>query len=148
VIAESTRKWNVHNVLQYSAYNTAVGQTSCSTSLRSVVDLCLTFSFLNIKHVRSKVSDYFSKKSMGEMERNLATDGATFAYHVCMHNQSFRSMDCTSKIIRKLYDKKFTCGQKMTQAIIVSVLATYAMAVFRDFFNSFISNQNYSDSIS
>lgn len=82
--------------------------------------------------VSSKVSDYFSKKAMGEMERNLAADDATFAYHVCMHNQSFRSMDCTSKIIRKLYDKKFTCGQKKTQAIIVSVLAPYAMAVFRN----------------
>jgi hypothetical protein len=47
----------------------------------------------------SKVPDYFSKKSMFEMERNLAADEATFAYHVCMHNQSFRSMDCTLKII-------------------------------------------------
>jgi hypothetical protein len=71
------------------------------------------------------VSDYFSKKSMGEMERNLAVDVATFAYHVCMHNQSSRSMDCKSKIIQKLYDKKFTCGQKKTQAIIVRVLAPY-----------------------
>jgi hypothetical protein len=69
---------------------------------------------------------------MGEMERKFAADEATFAYHVCMHNQSFRSMDCTSKIIWKLYDKKLTCGQKKTQAIIVSVLAPYAMAVFRN----------------
>jgi hypothetical protein len=60
--------------------------------------------------VSSKVSDYFSKKSIDEMEINLAAYEATFAYHVCMHNQSFRSMDCTSKIIWKLYDKKFTCG--------------------------------------
>jgi hypothetical protein len=82
--------------------------------------------------VSSKLSDCFSKKSMGEMERNLASDEATFAYHVCVHNQSFRSMDCTSKIIRKLYDKRFTCGQKKTQAIIVSVLAPFAMAVFRN----------------
>jgi hypothetical protein len=69
---------------------------------------------------------------MGEMQRNLAADEATFAYHVCMHNQSFRSMDCTSKIIRKLYDKTFTCSRKKAQAIIVSVLAPYAMAVFRN----------------
>jgi uncharacterized membrane protein len=82
--------------------------------------------------VSSKVSDYFSKKSIGEMEINLAADKATFEYHVCMHNQSFRSMNCTSKIIRKLYDKKFTCGQKKTQAVVVSVLAPYAMAVFRN----------------
>jgi hypothetical protein len=60
---------------------------------------------------------------MGEVERNLAADEATFACHVCMHNQSFRSMDCMLKIIRKLYDKKFTCSQKKIQAIIVSVLA-------------------------
>jgi hypothetical protein len=26
---------------------------------------------------------------MGEVERNLAADEATFLYHVCMHNQSF-----------------------------------------------------------
>jgi hypothetical protein len=66
------------------------------------------------------------------MERNLAADEATFVYHVCMHNQSFRSLDCTSKIVRKVYDKKFTCSQKKTQAIIVNVLAPYAMAVFRN----------------
>jgi hypothetical protein len=41
-------------------------------------------------------------------------------------------MDCTLKIIRKLYDKKLTCGQKKTQAIIVCVLAPYALAVFRN----------------
>jgi hypothetical protein len=34
--------------------------------------------------VSSKVSDYFSKKTVAEMERNLAADEATFAYHVCM----------------------------------------------------------------
>jgi uncharacterized protein YjhX (UPF0386 family) len=82
--------------------------------------------------VSSKVSDYFSKKSMGEMERNLAADETTIAYHVCMHKQSFRSMDCTLKIIRKLYDKKFAFSQKETQAIIVSILEPYAMAVFRN----------------
>jgi hypothetical protein len=47
--------------------------------------------------VSSKVSEYFSKKSVGEMERNLAADEATFAYHVCMHNQSFRSMAACRK---------------------------------------------------
>jgi hypothetical protein len=69
---------------------------------------------------------------MGELERNFAADEATFVYHVCMHNQSFRSMDCTSKTIRKLCDKKFTCSHKKTQAIIVSILAPYAMSVFRN----------------
>jgi hypothetical protein len=69
---------------------------------------------------------------MGEMERNLAADEATFAYHVCMHNQSFCLMDCMSKIVQKLYDKKFTCGQKKTQPIIMIVLTPYAMAVFRN----------------
>jgi hypothetical protein len=78
------------------------------------------------------VSDYFFKKLMGELERNLAADEATFVYHVCMHNQSFRSMDCTSKIIRRLCGKKFTCGQNKTHATIVNVLAPYAMAIFRN----------------
>jgi hypothetical protein len=99
-----------------------------------------------------QVSDYFSKKSVCEIERNLAADEATFAYHVCMHNQSFRSMDCTLKIIRKRYDKKFTCRQKKTRGIIVSVLALYAMTVFRNEFEkanyvtcSFIIGKFYID---
>jgi hypothetical protein len=50
-----------------------------------------------------------------------------------MHAQpEFPFNGCMSKIIQKLYDKKFTCGQKKTQAIIESVLAPYAIAVFRN----------------
>jgi hypothetical protein len=42
-------------------------------------------------NVNSKGSDYLSKKSMGEMERNLAVDDATFAImYACTTRVSVR----------------------------------------------------------
>jgi hypothetical protein len=39
------------------------------------------------------------------------------------HNKSFQSMVCTSTIIRKLFEPKFTCAQTKVRATVVNVLA-------------------------
>jgi hypothetical protein len=50
-------------------------------------------------------------KTTGDKELNLAAKEGTFAFYTVTHNQSFQSMDCTSTVIWKLFDPKFTCAQ-------------------------------------
>ena len=62
-------------------------------------------------------------KSISDMERQLAEQEATFAYHSAMHNHNFRSMDCTMTIV-KIFNEKFTCSQTKCKSIITNITAT------------------------
>jgi len=50
-----------------------------------------------------------------------------FAFHTIVHNHSFRSMDCTTILIKKLHDKKFSCARTKCESIILNILAPFAM---------------------
>jgi hypothetical protein len=43
------------------------------------------------------------------------------------HNHSFRSMGCTSSVIRRLHEEKFSCGRRKCESIVINVLAPFAM---------------------
>ena len=60
-----------------------------------------------------------SKKS----ELDLAAKEATFAYHTARHDISFRSTDCTSKLISKLFDAKYTSARTKSTAIATNIIA-------------------------
>ena len=53
----------------------------------------------------------------------LAAKAATFAYHTATHGQTFRSSDCASKLVSKLFEPKFSLGKTMCEAIVVRVIA-------------------------
>lgn len=73
-----------------------------------------------------KVSNFFSKVVPDKNDLELAAREATFSYHTVIHNHSFRSMTCTSDLIRQtLNDKKFTCAKTKTKEIIVNVISPY-----------------------
>lgn len=40
-------------------------------------------------------------------------------------------MDCTSQLVRKLYEKKFTYGRTKTKSIITNVFLPYALNVLK-----------------
>lgn len=69
-------------------------------------------------HKFQKVSDYFDTKTFNENQIHLAANEGFCAYHLCKYNHSIRSMDCTSQLIRKLYDKWFACEKTKTAKII------------------------------
>lgn len=73
------------------------------------------------------LTNFFRKKKLGDKEKELAAQEATFVYHTVKHNQSFQSMDCTSILLQKFSDKKFTCKQTKCQVIAVKVLAPQAI---------------------
>jgi hypothetical protein len=49
---------------------------------------------------------------MSEMEKQFlqAAQEGTFAYYIAVNNHSFKSMDCTTIIVRKLFNDEFTCS--------------------------------------
>lgn len=72
------------------------------------------------------VTTFFKKVDPSQEEYDLAVQEAVFAYHTLRHNHSFRSMDCTAQLTRKLYESKFTCARTKCDAIVSNVLAPWA----------------------
>uniref|UniRef100_A0A1Y1LKR0 Uncharacterized protein n=1 Tax=Photinus pyralis TaxID=7054 RepID=A0A1Y1LKR0_PHOPY len=74
----------------------------------------------------SQVTNYFRREEFGSSEKKIALSEAVFSFHTVVHNQTFRSMDCTTKIIQHLFEKKFACRRTKTEAIIKKVIAPFA----------------------
>ena len=66
----------------------------------------------------STIDNFFRKTEFGLKEQELAAAEAIFSFHAVKHNQSFRSMDCTTKLVQKIYEKKFTRKRTKCEAII------------------------------
>jgi hypothetical protein len=76
------------------------------------------------KSSNNSISNYLSTKNISEMDKqlSLAAQEATSAYHTAMHNHSSKSMDCTTAIVIKLFNDKFTCSQIKCRGIITNVI--------------------------
>ena len=70
---------------------------------------------------------YYKKKEPSTTEYELATQEGSFAYHTIQHNHSFRSMDCSSSMIRNFYQQKFTFARTKCEAIVKNVFAPWAL---------------------
>ena len=70
---------------------------------------------------------YYKKKEPSTTEYELATQEGSFAYHTIQHNHSFRSMDCSSSMIRNFYQQKFTCARTKCEAIVKNAFAPWAL---------------------
>ena len=53
----------------------------------------------------SRVTNFFKAASFDE-STILAAKEATFAYHTAIYGQSFKSSDCSSKLVSKLFGPK------------------------------------------
>jgi len=76
---------------QIKNHITSLKHTKCSSSASS----------------SSKVSKYCTNLTPGSKELELAAQEGLLAYHTLKHGHSFRSMDCTSKILKDIHDKIF-----------------------------------------
>jgi hypothetical protein len=72
-----------------------------------------------------KVTFYFTKETITDERKHIAAEEGLFAFHTI--NYSLRSMDCTSSVIRRLHEEKFSCGQTKCESIVVNVLAPFTM---------------------
>lgn len=74
----------------------------------------------------SKVTTFFQSAFVGDQNLARAAKEATFAYHTVNHNLSFNSNACSSKLVSKFYDQKFSLGKTKSEAIVVGVIAPFA----------------------
>lgn len=84
----------------------------------------------------SSMTSYFKKKQFEDAERKLAAAEGLWAYHTVMHNHSFRSMDCTCKLIKACFNTKFTCSRTKCEAIISDVFVPYANQLLEEDLNA------------
>jgi uncharacterized membrane protein len=70
-----------------------------------------------------KIISYFTKETVTDEDKYISAEGGLFAFHTIKHNQSFRSMNCTSSSI-KLHVQKCSCDRTNCGAV---VLAPFAM---------------------
>jgi hypothetical protein len=70
---------------------------------------------------------YFTKETITDECKHTAAEGGLFAFHTIKHNHSFWLMDCTSSVIRRLHEEKFSCGQTRCESTVVNVLAPFTM---------------------
>uniref|UniRef100_A0A8B9KYY9 DUF4371 domain-containing protein n=1 Tax=Astyanax mexicanus TaxID=7994 RepID=A0A8B9KYY9_ASTMX len=80
---------------------------------------------------KAEVTDFFVTQS--DSVAVTAAEGS-FAFHTVKHHESYRSMDCTSGLLRKAFTdsptaQKFSCARTKTEAIINSVIAQHSVDV-------------------
>lgn len=75
----------------------------------------------------NSLNKFFKNTTLGNNEVELAAAEGALAFHTVNHNQSFRSTDCTSKLIQKIFDPKLSCARTKSEAIIVNVLAPHVL---------------------
>ncbi|XP_025410915.1 uncharacterized protein LOC112683919 [Sipha flava] len=80
----------------------------------------------------NKVTNFFTNVQSTNESKRIAAEEGLFAYHTIIHNHSFRSMDCTTSIIKKIYEKKFSCARTKCESIIVNVIAPFAIQQMLD----------------
>ncbi|ODM88006.1 putative zinc finger protein, partial [Orchesella cincta] len=79
-----------------------------------------------------QITSFYSKNQPEAQDLELAAREGVFAFHTVLHNHSFRSMDCTAKIIQEMYDKKFNCSRTKCEAIAVKVLSPFVLESIRN----------------
>ncbi|XP_071038982.1 uncharacterized protein [Parasteatoda tepidariorum] len=95
----------------------------------AIADHILTIKHKEALAAKTKtksVKQFFRKLEPSKEEFDLATYEGTLAFHTIRHNQSFRSMDCTSNLQKKFVDKKFSCARTKCEAIAVNVFSPWA----------------------
>ncbi|CAG9829703.1 unnamed protein product [Diabrotica balteata] len=82
----------------------------------------------NANSKSSKLEIFVKEENLGSASMLIAVKEGTFAYHTIKQLQSFRSLDCTSKLIVRMFEPKFAAARTKTEAIIENVLAQEAQS--------------------
>ena len=77
----------------------------------------------------SRVTNFF--KAASNESLLLAAKEVTFGYHTAIHGQSFKSSDCTSKIVSKLFKPEFALRRIKCEAVLTNCIAPMIAAELR-----------------
>ncbi|CAL8068026.1 unnamed protein product [Orchesella dallaii] len=86
-----------------------------------------------------QISNFFANLKPEKEEFDLATREGTIAYHTVLHDHSFNSVTCTSKLLKTFYDKKISCAKTKCEKIVTKVLSVAAIDLVREE----VANINY-----
>jgi len=78
-----------------------------------------------------QIKSFFKSEMFLDREKSLALKEASWSYHLVQHNHSFRSNDCTSKLIKKCFDEQYSCARTKTEAIIFNVFSPYSVKLLK-----------------
>lgn len=91
-----------------------------------------------------KIGDFFTNKTADASTDALLirAQELTFAFHSGKHRISLRTAECTSGLITKLFNKKFSGGRTKTSALILKVSRRFKLyfskkLLLKNFFRSF-----------
>jgi hypothetical protein len=73
------------------------------------------------------MTNYFCKLEPSKAEYDMAVHEGTCAYHTVVHNHSFRSMDFTATLQKKISNKKFSCARTKCESVVTNVYAHWAL---------------------
>ena len=65
----------------------------------------------------------FFKAASSDNSLLLASKEATFAYHTAIYGQFFKSSDCISKLLSKVYEPKFVLRRTKCEAVLTTYIA-------------------------
>jgi hypothetical protein len=83
-------------------------------------------SAVDTQSSNTKVSTFFKSIVPDKNDMAIAFQEGTFAFHTVQHHQSFKSMDCSSGLIKKFFEPKFSCSRTRVEAIIEHVTSLWA----------------------
>uniref|UniRef100_A0A0A1X7H5 Uncharacterized protein n=1 Tax=Zeugodacus cucurbitae TaxID=28588 RepID=A0A0A1X7H5_ZEUCU len=82
------------------------------------------------------VMSFVRTRTIDDQRRKSRINQGTWAYHTVQHNISFRSNDCTSKIIKRCFDENYSSARTKCESIVCNVLAPHALQPVKADFNA------------
>jgi CTP-dependent riboflavin kinase len=77
--------------------------------------------------VKVKQTSWITSQAALNERKVLPAQEGLMAFHTKKHNHSFRSVDCTSSILRNLFSKKITCTRTKYESVVVKLFAPFAL---------------------
>ncbi|KAF0717745.1 protein FAM200B-like [Aphis craccivora] len=112
---------------------------SCRGSIKNYLAKKKHTLALNAVSSSGKVTKFFKDNTLSSENVLIAAKEGTFAYQTINHMQSFRSLDCTSKLIATLFEPKCTLGRTQSEVIVKNVFAKEAQSRL----NNALQKNNY-----
>ncbi|CAL8119834.1 unnamed protein product [Orchesella dallaii] len=78
-----------------------------------------------------KLDQFFTSVKPKQEDFELAAREGTIAYHTVVHDHSFNSVTCTSKLLKAFYDAKFLCAKTKCEKIVTNVLVPASLDIVR-----------------
>jgi hypothetical protein len=84
-------------------------------------------NILLAKFQSGSIKNYFCKLEKSKGEQDLAVYEGSYVRHTVLHKHSFRNMDCTTSLQKKIAFKKLSCGRRNCESIVAYVYTPWAL---------------------